>query len=48
MSKKHTIEAEIQSRIDNTRDAKNAKNGFKSGMSAGVEGAGDSYSRNNR
>lgn len=48
MSKKQSIEAEMQSRKDNTEDAMNAYNGFKSGMSAGVNGAGDSYRRNNK
>lgn len=48
MSNKQTIEAKLQSRKDNMQDAKNANNGFKSGMSSGVEGAGDSYGRNKR
>lgn len=48
MSSKQTIESKLQSEIDNMKDAKNAKNGFKSGMSAGVNGAGDTFRRNNR
>lgn len=43
MTKHKTEEAKIQSKIDNTRDAMNAGNGFKSGISAGVHGAGDSF-----
>lgn len=43
MGKKKSVEAALQSKIDNTRDAKNAKNGFKSGMSAGTYGAGDAF-----
>ena len=43
MTKPKTEEAKIQSKIDNTRDAMNAGNGFKSGLSAGVQGTGDSY-----
>lgn len=47
MSKPKTLEAKIQSEIDNTRDAKNASNGFKNVTSSGTQGAGDSY-RNKR
>ena len=47
MAKQKTEEAKLQSRIDNTRDAMNASNGFKTAMSSGVHGAGDSY-RNKR
>lgn len=43
MAKHKTEEAKIQSKIDNTRDAMNAGNGFKTTMSSGVHGAGDSY-----
>lgn len=46
MSKPKTGEAEYQSKIDNARDAKNSKNGFKSGMSSGTYSAGDSHRRN--
>lgn len=43
MGKKKSVEAAMQSKIDATRDAKNAKNGFKSGMSSGTYGAGDAF-----
>lgn len=43
MAKHKTEESKIQSKIDNTRDAMNAGNGFKTTMSSGVHGAGDSY-----
>lgn len=42
MTKPKTEEAKIQSKIDNTRDAMNAGNGFKGGLSAGVQATGDS------
>lgn len=48
MSKKQSIEAELQSRVDNMKDARNSKSGFKSTMSSGTQGAGDSLSRNKR
>lgn len=48
MSKKQSIDAKLQSQKDNMKDAMNAQNGFKSGMSSGTNGAGDSYSRNQR
>lgn len=48
MSKKQSTEAEMQSRIDNNKDAQNAKNGFKSGMSAGVGGIDRFATRNKR
>lgn len=47
MSKKKTVESDKQSKIDNTRDAMNAGNGFKSSASSGTHGVGDSY-RNKR
>lgn len=43
MGKKKSIEASIQSKIDNTRDAKNSDNGFKNTMSAGTRGVGDTF-----
>lgn len=43
MSKHKTEEAKLQSKIDNTRDAMNASNGFKTGISSGTHGAGDSF-----
>ncbi|MGL4798394.1 MAG: hypothetical protein ACRCWY_03200 [Cellulosilyticaceae bacterium] len=46
MANKKTMESINQARVDTTRDAKNANNGFKSGMSSGTNGAGDSYRRN--
>lgn len=46
MSKKQSIEAELQSRVDNMKDARNSKSGFKSTMSSGTQGAGNSLSRN--
>lgn len=48
MSKKQSIEAELQSRMDNMKDARNSKSGFKSNMSSGTQGAGDALSRNKR
>lgn len=48
MSKKQTIESKIQSQVDNMRDAQNSKSGFKSTMSSGTQGAGDSFRRNKR
>lgn len=43
MGKNKSLEGSIQSKIDNTRDAKNAANGFKNAMSSGTHGAGDAY-----
>lgn len=43
MANKKTIETITQSRIDNTRDAKNSNTGFKTNMSSGTYGAGDSH-----
>ncbi len=48
MSKKQTIESKIQSQIDNMRDARNSKSGFKNTMSSGVQGAGDALRRNQK
>lgn len=48
MSKKQSIESKLQSEIDNMKDARNSKSGFKSNMSSGTQGAGDSLSRNKR
>ncbi|MEF9959161.1 MAG: hypothetical protein RR448_10430 [Niameybacter sp.] len=45
MSKHQTQESKIQSKIDNTRDAMNASNGFKTLTSSGTHGAGDSFRR---
>lgn len=45
MAKHKTGEAQLQSKIDNEKDAKNSKSGFKSSMSSGTYGAGDSYRR---
>ena len=41
MAKPKTEEAKLQSKIDNTRDAMNASNGFKNLPSAGTQGVGD-------
>ncbi|MGL4737606.1 MAG: hypothetical protein ACRCW2_09170 [Cellulosilyticaceae bacterium] len=43
MGKNKSLKATMQSELDQTKDAKNAKNGFKSNMSAGTYGAGDAY-----
>lgn len=43
MSKQKTIDAKMQSRIDNQKEAMNSTSGFKTGMSSGTHGAGDSY-----
>lgn len=43
MGKNKSLKSDMQSKVDQTRDAKNAKNGFKSGMSSGTYGAGDAY-----
>jgi len=48
MSKKQSIEAKMQSEIDNMKDARNSTSGFKSTMSSGTQGAGDALSRNKR
>lgn len=48
MSKKQTIDAKIQSELDNMKSAYNSKSGFKSTMSSGTQGAGDSLSRNKK
>lgn len=48
MSKKQSIEAELQSRMDNMKEAQNSKSGFKSAMSSGTQGTGASISRNQR
>ena len=47
MVKPKTEEAKLQSKIDNTRDAMNASNGFKNLPSSGTQGVGDSL-RNKR
>ncbi|MHC1750001.1 MAG: hypothetical protein AB9856_17140 [Cellulosilyticaceae bacterium] len=41
MPNKKDVKQTNQSRIDNTKDAMNAGNGFKSGISSGTHGAGD-------
>lgn len=46
MSKQKTMESINQARSDQSKDAKNAANGFKGSMSSGTYGAGDSYRRN--
>lgn len=43
MAKPKTEEAKLQSKIDNTRDAMNASNGFKNQVSSGTKGAGDTF-----
>ena len=48
MTKKQSIEAELQSRIDNMNDARNSKSGFKSTLSSGTQGTGAGLSRNQR
>lgn len=48
MSKKQSIEAKMQSEIDNMKAARNSTSGFKSTMSSGTQGAGDALSRNKR
>lgn len=41
MPNKKDVKQTNQSRIDQTREAKNADNGFKFGISAGTHGTGD-------
>ncbi|MEG0013102.1 MAG: hypothetical protein RR324_06565 [Cellulosilyticaceae bacterium] len=48
MSKHKTGEAQFQSKIDNAKDAKNSKTGFKTSMSSGTYGAGDSHRRSSK
>ncbi len=48
MKKEDKREAELQSRMDHMKDAKNAGNGFKSTMSSGTVGAGDAFSNTKR
>ena len=48
MSKKQTMDAKLQSEMDNMKEALNSKSGFKSTMSSGTTGSGASISRNQR
>lgn len=48
MSKKKTVDSDIQSKVDNMKEAMNSKSGFKSTMSSGTQGSGASISRNQR
>lgn len=48
MSKKQSMDAKLQSQIDNMKDALNSKSGFKNTMSSGTQGSGASISRNQR
>lgn len=48
MSKHDNMEAKIQSQLDNLKEARNSKSGFKSTMSAGVQGTGSGITKNNR
>ncbi len=43
MSKHKTLDAKLQSEIDNEKSALNSNSGFKTTMSSGTHGAGDSY-----
>lgn len=40
---KQSIESKMQAQIDNMKDAKNSKSGFKNTVSSGTQGAGDSF-----
>lgn len=46
MAKHKTDQAQLQSKIDNTRDAMNASNGFKNLPSSGTQGVGDQRKNN--
>ena len=48
MSKKQTIDAKLQSQIDNMKEAMNSSSGFKNTMSSGTQGSGAVISRNQR
>lgn len=48
MSKKQSIDAKLQSEMDNMKEALNSKSGFKSTMSSGTTGSGANISRNQR
>ncbi len=48
MSNKQTMDAKLQSRIDNMKEALNSNSGFKKTMSSGTQGSGASISRNQR
>ena len=48
MSKKQTLDAKLQSEIDNMKEALNSTSGFKNAMSAGTQGTGASISKNQR
>ena len=47
MSKHNTLDAKIQSELDNEKEARSSSSGFKNTMSSGTNGAGDSL-RNKR
>lgn len=47
MAKPKSVEAKIQSEIDNMKEAQNSVSGFKNTVSSGTHGAGDSF-RNKR
>lgn len=48
MSKKQTLDAKLQSEMDNMKEALNSSSGFKQTMSSGTQGTGASVSRNQR
>lgn len=48
MSKKQTMDAKLQSELDNQKEALNSKSGYKNTMSSGTQGSGASISRNQR
>ena len=48
MSKKQTMNAKLQSEMDNMKEALNSKSGFKNTMSSGTTGSGATISRNQR
>lgn len=48
MSKKQSIDAKLQSELDNMKEALNSKSGFKNTMSSGTQGSGANISRNQR
>ncbi len=41
MSKNRDLASEMQSRIDNTKEAKNSTSGYKHTVSSGTQGVGD-------
>ena len=48
MTKKQTMDAKLQSEMDNMKEALNSKSGFKNTMSSGTTGSGANISRNQR